>query len=64
MKLSCLYSGGHIHTFEIERANLLAELTVSMESGESVFAVWDSSGEHQLAIINLNQLQQAWVTLE
>lgn len=60
MKISLLYSGGHVHHLETSEVTLLSSLIDVIRSGEKVYVVWNETNDRMVALINLERLEMAW----
>lgn len=60
MKVQLLYSGGHVHTVETHKRDLVSDLIIGKGNGDRVYTLYDEEGEREVALIDLEQLQMAW----
>ena len=64
MKVRLLYSGGHVHLLETHKDDLVSDLIIAKRKGTIVYPLFDEDGEHEIGMIDVQQLQMAWVVFE
>jgi len=57
-----LYSGGHVHSLKTMKEDLVSSLVIAKNNGDRVMVIFDEDEDHEVAMIDLIQLQMAWET--